>query len=151
MTKIKIGDLFSINTPKGKAYLHYVYKDNTIGRELTRVLPGLFLKDSDNLSELVKAKELFLLFFPLCAAYKRKIVEFVGNFPIDNFKKPRYMREEEIVRGEFKGWYIIETDTWHRELVKDLTDEQRKLSDWGTWNDTLLIKRLVDGWTLEKW
>jgi hypothetical protein len=41
MAKIKLGDLFEINTPNGKAYLQYVYKDSTLG-ELVRVLPGLY-------------------------------------------------------------------------------------------------------------
>lgn len=61
------------------------------------------------------------------------------------------MRSEHNVRDESLGWQIIDTDTWHRQLVKDLSAEQKKLSDWGTWNDTLLIEDLVSDWSLEKW
>ena len=61
------------------------------------------------------------------------------------------MRDEHNVRGESLGWHIIDTDTWHRELVKKLTHEQKNFSDWASWNDTLLIRRLVEGWSLEKW
>jgi len=49
------------------------------------------------------------------------------------------------------GWHIIDTETWQRQLVKTLTPEQKQLSPWGIWNDTLLIENLVDDWELEKW
>jgi hypothetical protein len=42
MARIKIGDVFEISTPKGKAYLQYVHKNETIG-ELLRILEGLFI------------------------------------------------------------------------------------------------------------
>ena len=61
------------------------------------------------------------------------------------------MRTEHIVRGEFLGWHIIDTDTWQRQLVKSLTREQKQLSPWGIWNDALLIENLVNDWSLEKW
>ena len=82
---------------------------------------------------------------------KRKIVELVGFYPANGFKKPEYMRTEHNVRGEFLGWHIINTETWKRELVKSLSLEQKELSPWGVWNDTLLIERLVDNWSLKNW
>jgi hypothetical protein len=150
MSKIKIGDIFDIKTPKGNAYLHYIFKDKTIG-ELVRVLPGLYNLQPDNLDGLVGSKESFMIFFPLTQALKQKIVALVGHYPENTFHKPKHMRTEHIIRGEFLGWHIIDTDTWARKLVKDLTPEQKKMSPWGVWNDTLLIERLVEGWDLEKW
>ena len=36
--------------------------------------------------------------------------------------------------------------------VKELTGGgQKELSPWGIWNDTLLIERMMEGWTPEKW
>jgi hypothetical protein len=55
MEKIKIGDLFEIITPRGRAYLHYFYSD--------------------------------------------------------------------IIRGEFLGWHLVDTETWERTLVKSLSSE----------------------------
>lgn len=150
MGKIKLGDIFEINTPKGKAYLHYIYKDNTIG-ELIRVLPGLHAERPASIDKLAGSAERYMIFFPLSAASKRKIVERVGYYPAEGFSKPKYMRTEHNVRGEFLGWHIVDTDTWHRQLVKELTPEQKQLSSWGTWNDTLLIRNLVNDWSLEKW
>lgn len=150
MGRIKVGDIFEINTPKGKAYLHYIYKDKETG-DLIRVLTGLYSERPASFDKLAGSKENYMVFFPLSAAAKQKIVEQVGHYPADNFAKPRYMRTEHIVRGEFLGWHIIDTETWERQLIKTLTPEQKKLSPWGIWNDTLLIENLVDDWSLEKW
>lgn len=142
MGKIKVGDVFEINTPKGKAYLHYIYKDKTTG-DLIRVLPGLHSDRPANFDTLVGSKERYMVFFPLTAANKQKIVEQIGYYSADNFVKPRFMRTEHVVRGEFLGWHIVDTETWQRQLVKTLTSEQKKLSPWGIWNDTLLIENLT--------
>lgn len=150
MGKIQIGDIFEINTPKGSAYLHYIYKDK-IGRQLIRVLPGLYSARPESFDNLARSKERYMIFFPLSAANSRKIVKHIGYYQANNFDKPKYMRSEHNVRDESLGWQIIDTDTWHRQLVKDLSAEQKKLSDWGTWNDTLLIENLVSDWSLEKW
>jgi len=114
MGKIKLGDVFEINTPKG-------------------------------------SKEQYSVFFPLSAANHRGIVKKVGYYPVNEFVKPKYMRTKHNVRGEFLGWHIVDTDTWHMQLVKTLTSEQKMFSPWGCWNDTLLIENLVNGWSLEKW
>lgn len=150
MTKIKIGDIFEINTPKGKAYLHYIYKDSVTG-ELIRVLPGLYSERPVNFNELAALKERYIVSFPLTAANKQKIVEQVGSYTVNNFNKPKKMRIEHNIRGEFLGWHIVDTDTWQRQLVKELNSEQKKLSPWGIWNDTLLIENLVNNWSLENW
>jgi len=145
-----LGDIFEISTPKGKAYLHYVYKDNKIS-ELIRILPGLFSARPNDLKKIAEANEIFVIFFPLAFAHKKKIVEKVSNYQIVNYNKPKYMRDKHIIQKEFKGWNIVDTESWHNQLVKTLNEEQKKLSPWGIWNDTLLIERLCEGWTLDKW
>ncbi|MBC7487756.1 MAG: hypothetical protein H7282_13485 [Cytophagaceae bacterium] len=149
MMRIKLGDIFEINTVKGKAYLHYIYKDPTIG-DLVRVLPGLHSERPANFNELAGSKEKYVIYFPLAAANKRKIVEKVGSY-LSKFEKPKYMRAYHSVRGEFLGWHIIDTDSWQRKLVKSLNSEQKQLSPWGVWNDTLLVENLITDWSLENW
>src|SRR5690606_28614971 len=129
MRRIKVGDIFEINTLKGKAYLHYIYKDKITG-DLIRILPGLYFDRPDSFDKLAGSNESFMVFFPLSAAYKQKMVEQVSYYAADSFEKPKYMRTEHIVRGEFLGWHIIDTETWQRQLVKTLTPEQKKLSPW---------------------
>lgn len=150
MAKTKIGDIFELCTSKGKAYLHYIHKNEITG-ELLRVLPGLYLERPANFDELAASKERYYISFPLSAAKKQKIVEKVGYYSASCFSKPKYMRTEHYIRGEFLGWYIVNTETWERQLVKILSPEQRKLSPWGIWNDTLLIEKLLIDWKLDDW
>jgi len=73
MGRIKVGDIFEIHTPKGKAYLHYIYKDKTTG-DLIRVLPGLYSERPASFDKLASSKERYVVIFPLLAASKQKIV-----------------------------------------------------------------------------
>lgn len=150
MARIKLGDIFEIETAKGKAYLHYICKDKELG-ELVRVLEGLYNERPASFDELAGTPEAFMVFFPLSAANRRKIVEKVGNFSSDKYSKPKLMRTEHYVGREFQGWHIIDTNTWERKLIKKLSSNEKKLSPWGCWNDTLLIKNLEKGWNLEEW
>lgn len=132
--------------------MHYVYKDKITG-DLIRVLPGLYpSRLSENaLNELSIEKELYIVFFPLFYAHKKGIVQRVGRHVVENYEKPQFMRSKHMIRGEFMGWHIIDTYTWQRQLVRNLTKDQMKLSPWGLWNDTLLIERLLEGWLPENW
>ena len=56
-----------------------------------------------------------------------------------------------MVTGEFICWHIIDYDTWKRKKVERMTEEQKQLSPWGTWNDTLHKQRVAEGWTLDRW
>jgi hypothetical protein len=125
MKKIKLGDIFQINTPKGQAYLHYICKDPSLGH-LVRILPGMYLERPANFDKLAGSNADYMIFFPLSVANKRKIVENVGFYPATGFDKPSFMRIEHNVRGEFLGWHIIDTNTWQRKLVKSLSPEQKQ-------------------------
>ena len=41
MKRCKPGDIYELNTPKGRVYLQYVYKDKMLGY-LVRVLTGVY-------------------------------------------------------------------------------------------------------------
>ncbi len=150
MKKIKEGDIFEIKTSRGRAYLHYIYLDTT-GIELIRILPGRYEDRPVNFDTLATKPEKYMVSFPLAAANRRKIVEKVGYYSSQDFKKPPFMRTEHNVRGEFLGWHIVNTNTLQRELVKHLSSAHKKLSPWGIWNDTLLIENIINDWDLEKW
>jgi|GEM_PF-3874736 len=40
MASIKLGNIFEINTPLGNAYLHYIYKDKSLGDLITFFNPN---------------------------------------------------------------------------------------------------------------
>lgn len=150
MKRIKLGDIFEIKTANGYAYLHFVFKDEKVG-ELIRVLPGVYQERPHNVSELAMKGERYMVYFPVSAALRKKIIELVSFYQADDFTKPKLMRMEHWVRGEFLGWFIVDTNTWKMNLVKTLTNEQKKLSPWGIVNDTLLIERINENWSLDNW
>lgn len=148
--KIEIGDVFEIITSKGKAYLQYVKAPKDQNEvEKIKVFYLLHKSRPNNLEDVLKG-DFFYLSFILKAAYKEGIVERVGNYQLpDNFEYPKYFRDEHLFKEDY--WQIVDAETWGRESVKDLNEEQKKLSPWGTWNDTLLIENLENGWRLENW
>jgi hypothetical protein len=90
----------------------------------------------------------FFLEFPVKAAVRKDILHYIGNVPLPkNLNFPRFFRSENIFG---KGWRIIDSHGGQK-MVEELTDEQKGLSPWGTWNDTLLIDNLEKGWRLDKW
>ncbi|UOY05999.1 hypothetical protein L0P88_18940 [Muricauda sp. SCSIO 64092] len=148
--KIELGDLFELETSKGKAYLQFVkYPKDTSEVEKIKVFYSLFQEEPKSIEKMVVSEDYFYLDFPLKAAHKKNIVSFVGNVALDKeFSCPKYYRTENPF-GE--GWHIVNSETWERESVETLTEEQKKLSPWGVWNDTLLIEKLENNWRLYNW
>lgn len=153
MKRIQVGDLFEIETPKGRGYFQYVYLNPKTDIELISVLPGLYSEEPQKIEDLVQKKEAFFVHFPARAAYRRKIIRLIGHYelPSELEVPPKQMRTTHVIKGEFICWHIVDYETWQRIPVKELSSEQKKLSPWGVWNDTLLIERMMEGWTLEKW
>lgn len=152
MKRIEIGDIFEIETPRGIGYLQYVY-DNKAISELIRVFPGVFIESVKDLSRMASEKELYFVHFPLKAALRKGIVKRVGHFALPNdLRLPQKMRVEFTDKGgRVTHWHFVDYETWQRESVEILSPEQVKLSPWETWNDTLLIERMSQGWSLENW
>ncbi|MBS1665186.1 MAG: hypothetical protein JST68_29340 [Bacteroidetes bacterium] len=92
MAKVQIGDIFEIDTSIGKAYLHYEYRDESMG-EIVRVLQGLYASQPDELIRLAESKERFMVYFPSMAAFKKKIVKYAGHHDCKGFLKPEFMME----------------------------------------------------------
>jgi hypothetical protein len=149
--KIKVGDVFEMLTPKGmKIYLQCVeipldVKNNV---ELIKVFYKLHKITPKKINSIVNDGYFFNR-FALKSAYRKNIVEKVEylSLPLD-FHVPSYYR---TVNEFGKGWQIVNAETWERENVANLSVEQKKLSPWGSMNDTLIIELLEKGWRLENW
>jgi hypothetical protein len=152
MTKTKItlkpGDIFKIKTLKGHGYLQYI-ETTDLGSQLVRVLDFV---NSDITQEEVDRPERWNIEFPLKAAVTRKLVAKVGHFEIpDHYKISEFARVVHTIRGEFKGWFIVNRNTLQRELKTKLTGDELKLSPFGVMNDTLIAEYLDNDWRLENW
>ena len=150
MVKSKIGDVFEVKVGNMNAYFQLVQTDKLKG-DLIKVFNSLH-EFVPSLEDMVLTTNFYFVRFPLTAAIKSSIVKRIGNVTLpSDFKLPEYMRSKHVINGEFLGWHIIDTSTWKRTLSKQLTDLERSFSPWGIWNDTLLITRLEEGWSPEKW
>lgn len=148
--KLKTGDIYRIKTKTGYGFLQYIDTDG-MGIESIRVLEPIS-ESGEILQSQVDIIERWVTGFPLKVACRRKIVEKVGNFEIPKtFINHKYSRSEHNIRGEFKGWFIIEKANWKRELKQKLAINELKYSPHGIMNDTLIIERLETNWRLEDW
>jgi hypothetical protein len=147
--KIKIGDVFEVQTGSGLAYAQCTHLHAEHGH-LIRVLPGLFTKRPKGLRELVGQPTRFCTFFALQAALNRKAVEVVGNDAV-----PPEAQKLPLFRNGVPNRTTNRVDTWwlwdgeRQWLVGALSEEQRRLPILGVVDDTLLIERIVSGWTPE--
>lgn len=143
MKKIAIGDVFSLKTSTGSIYLQYIYHDETMG-ELIKVLDECPDEGS------VCIKERFMVFFPLTAAFKKGMITKVKSNDIKPFR-PAFMRTKHVVMNRQLGWFIINTDSRQRTLVKILSPEQRTFSPFAIWSLQFLVNRIDEKWNLESW
>ena len=80
--KIELGDIFEINTSKGKAYIQYVFEDKSSG-EYIRVFYDLHKEKPKTFMKVIK-KDFFYLCFALKAAVKLNIVKKVCNIMLSS-------------------------------------------------------------------
>ena len=142
-----IGDVVEISTPKGFAYAQYTHKHPQYGA-LLRILPGVYESRPAELSDLVTMLERFVVFFPLGSAVSRHIVSIVAHCPV-----PAESQKFPVFRSGVKNPETGRVDTWwlwdgkQEWKAGKLTKEQEMLPIRGIWNDTLLIERIVRGWS----
>jgi hypothetical protein len=127
---VNIGDVFSIDTSKGKAILQFCHINKEI-EELIRLIPGLY-KFLPAIEQIILKEELFLVCYPLKTAYNKGLITFLGNYNLPKgFKIPKYFRTPVTDdNGNILGWHIVNYKTWKRKKVKKLSKDQKKLSPW---------------------
>lgn len=151
MSKIELGDIFEMSTKRGKAYFQCVKIDKFKG-DLIKVFNKLYDERPLSIESITKVTDSYFIGFTISAAYKRKLVEKVGNVTLPkDFELPKYMRDKHVIRGEFLGWHIVDTNSLKRQFVERLSPEQKQLSPIGICNDTMLKEMLERGWNLENW
>ncbi|HMU55304.1 MAG TPA: hypothetical protein PKA61_09870 [Nitrospira sp.] len=147
MSRPKIGDVVEIDTGQGLAYAHYSHQHPMYGA-LLRVFADRKAERPADLAAVVAGEPTFLTFFPLAAALKRQIVSIAGNVPLSEQAKRFPTFRDGIAdprTGRVADWWLWDGEKEVR--VGPLTDEIRRLSIRGVWNDTLLKERILSGWT----
>ena len=149
MKKLLLGDIVEIATPDGMAYAQLVNSHEQYG-SLLRVLRGVHDDRPSDLNRLVAGQTQFVAFFPLLAAIKAGIVHVVGNEQVpEAFNAFPVFRAgvADPTTGKVATWWLWDGDKEWK--VGALNEEQKRLPIRGVWNDTLLVERIVSGWTPE--
>ncbi|QDL52945.1 hypothetical protein [Rhodoferax aquaticus] len=146
-TRPKIGDVIEITVGSGLAYAQYTHKHAAYGA-LLRVLPQVFTKRPDDFSWVSVAAPQFLTFFPLGAACSRGIVQIVGAQPLSPEASvfPLF-RSSAGIGNEKRLWWLWDGSKEWR--IGDLQPGMETLPLRGVINDTLLVKRITEGWRHE--
>ena len=145
----RIGDVIEIETPKGKAYAHYTHRHTRYGA-LLRVLPGITNVAPTDFARLVEQSPQFMTFFPLGAACARRLVRIVANEAVpDSAKAFPIFRSgaRNLATGKVANWWLWDGEKEWK--VGRLSPGMETMPLRGVWNDTMLIKRIVDGWRHE--
>ncbi|VVE34563.1 hypothetical protein PEP31012_03853 [Pandoraea eparura] len=146
----KLGDVFRIKTKFGFAYFQFTKRDKLMG-SLIRVFPNRFNLQEDEIKDLINSQTNFWIFFPVSAAEKQGIIEKILHAPIPDHSSTFPLFRNGIANsatGKVTNWWFWDGEKEWKVGV--ISNEQRKLPILAAWNDTLLIKRIEDGWLPEK-
>lgn len=147
----KIGDVIEIKTPKGLAYAQFTHKHDAPPKygALLRVFRRLYKIRPSDFREMIESEPQFLTFFPLGSACNKSIVEIVSNedVPLEARLFPTFRAGAANQQGQVETWWLWDGEKEWK--VGKLKPGMEKLPIRGVWNDTLLIQRIVEGWSHE--
>jgi len=147
----KFGDGLEIPTPKGFC-LPPVCESRFIAWSIDSCASWFFLKRPENFSSIVLQQEQCFTFFPVSAAVNRGIVTIMANEAIpESARKMPVLRTPGGIdkRGKILNWWILDGES--KQLVSELSAEQKNLSIASVMNDTMLVHRIVEGWSPSDW
>ncbi len=145
--RVKIGDIFEVETQKGFIYFQYVYR--RVDKLQTINLFNYVSKTKLNLEEIDTSNIKLTVEYPVTIAYNRHMIDFIGNKDFPEFIYPKYKISRAIITKN--AWDIVNTDTLIRERIIKFSDEQLKMSPSGWWNPIFLIEWIELYGTLENY
>lgn len=146
MKKIHTGDAFIVKSNDKTALIQYIGNDNEFGH-LVRALQMPDDCADGALTETIAKPEMFLTFFPLTAAIRRGICDYIGHYdvPAGASQTPAMKRPgARAPDGRILTWLIIRDGKEY--LVSSLSEDEKDLSIAAICNDTKLVERVNSGW-----
>lgn len=152
MKNSEVGTVYAIKTSIGYGLFQCVQHDD-IGIDVVRVLQPIIQNIGEFSPELLQERERYFIKFTVQAALNRKLILFIGKYNVpSSVKVPKKYRFLDLVpHRNIRNWYIVDAKTNGMRLISNINEKFLSLSSDGIWNDTLLIERLEEGWTLENW
>ncbi len=142
--RIHIGDCYRIPLPNFRsAYCQHVARNDRLGY-LVRVFDLFTTETLATLEQLASANLLFPpVFVGLRATVRSDRWKYVGNFPVPNFKFPRFRNTVATKPGTYDQWYIWDGEATTR--IGKLPKELRTLELEQVWGDEGLEERILVG------
>ncbi len=144
------GSVFQMQTDKGFGYFRCVKIDKRLG-DWIQVFGKVFDNEVKDINELETVSNVFFVRFSVSIAYKKELIKKIGDFYTPSITFPLFTRVKHIIKGEFIGWYIIDTITYKRILVEKLNDEQLRLSPNFLVNIESLTEMIDTNFNLKNW
>lgn len=142
-----IGGVIEIPTPRGFAYAQYTHQHPTHGG-LIRVFDALSDSRPSDVELVAAGAVRFSTFFPVIASVRRGLFHVIGHAQISPMNQKLPVFRNGVIDPKTKKvsvwWFWDGVREWK---VGEITSEQRMMPILGVWNDTLLIERIVAGWT----
>ena len=145
----RIGDVVEIATTKGLAYAQYSHDHAEYG-SLIRVLPGFFAQRPEDVCAVAQQPETFFTFYPVNVAARRKAICIVGRCPVPESARPfpllRHTGGKDRATQEMT-WLLWDRNGVAAARVKELTEEQKRMSTAEICNHEALVEMITTGWT----
>ncbi|BCJ93590.1 hypothetical protein acsn021_11590 [Anaerocolumna cellulosilytica] len=153
LPKVRYGDVFQLELTNGYGYIQSVKEAQRAECEIVRVLSGVYCEsDVSKLTNIVSSKEAFFAQIPVKYALKQNILKPMGNYPVPSGSEaPRFYRTEHTIGTEFVCWHIVDSVSLQRRSAKELSAEEKKLSEWDIVSIPVLVEKLETGWVPEMW
>lgn len=153
LPNVKYGDVFQVSLSNGYGFIQCVKEAPKTECEIIRALSGVYNeRDIENLDKIVEKKELFFLQLPIKYAIKQGLIKPMGKFSVPvGSEAPRFFRTEHVIGAESVGWHIVDSETLQRSFVKELSLEDRELSEWDIISIPDLAEKIETGWTPKNW
>jgi hypothetical protein len=143
MAKIRIGDVYEVQTAGGKAYLTFANRHKEFG-ELVRVSPTFVSAYAKNLCVTLREDEdSYYVFYPLALAVKHELVTYREHCPSDHTAFPK-MRIEVPQRLGDSLWRVWDGESSGQ--AAELSPALSRLSIQAIWNHAMLISKLESHW-----
>ena len=148
----ELGSVYAIKTNIGYG-LFQVVQNKESGIDVVRVLQSTIQNIDQFSPSVLQGTERYFIKFTVQSAFKKKLITFIGKYNIpSSVKIPKKFRMLDCVpHKNIRNWYVVDAKTNSLKLVTSLNKKILSLSSDGIWNDTFLIERIEEGWTLENW
>jgi hypothetical protein len=148
--KIKLGDMFEVQTSKGLGYFQVIYSSQNMG-ECVRAFEETYPGRINDLDALAAKPHMFITFTPVKYMARIKLAVYAGNAQTPAFaqKLPLFRSGLPDANGHVKTWWLSNEETGESKKYGPLTPEIIPLPIGGIWTPRLLILGIEQGYRVE--